>query len=165
MPRLLLTRVLPNPAGKDRTPANQVTNQQLNGEWVEFKNVHDKALDLNGLRVAHYTFTDRCQHTGEDSIKTYGDAVLAAGWSIRLHTGVGSPSIEGTIEHHYLNRRSFVWNNRCGDTAVLRWRDNLLDWACYDPQPPEGAVLNRIPNTNRFDVAHAATGTYGYRRG
>src|SRR4051794_16883111 len=38
MPELLITRAVPNPAGKDRTPANTVTNQQLNGEWIEFTN-------------------------------------------------------------------------------------------------------------------------------
>jgi len=39
MASLYIIRGLPNPAGKDRTPRHQITNEQLNGEWVEFENV------------------------------------------------------------------------------------------------------------------------------
>ena len=27
---------------------------------------------------------------------------------------------------------------------------SLVDWASYDPKPPEGIVLNRIPGTNKL---------------
>lgn len=162
MPDLLVTRALPNPAGKDRTPGHLVKNEQLNGEWIEFQNTTQKTLTIDGVSIAHHTFNAYCQNTGEDQLTTF-TGPMPSGSSIRLHTGIGEAWDEGSIRHLYLNRRNFVWNNQCGDAAVLRVKDGgLIDWAAYAPQPPEGAVLNRIPGTNRLAVGVVgATGTYG----
>ncbi len=162
MSELLIMRALPNPAAKDRTPSNQVTNEQLNGEWVEFRNETSKALDIDGVTMSHYTFTGQCQHTGENEVTRF-NGVVSPAHSIRLHTGIGTPWNEGAIRHLYLNRRNFVWNNRCADTAVLRSvRGSVIDYASYARQPPEDAVLNRVPGTHRLAaVPTTATGTYG----
>jgi hypothetical protein len=60
---------------------------------------------------------------------------------MRVHTGTGTAFVEGTVIHAFLNRGNFLWNNRCGDTAVLRAGDQLVDWAFYSPGPAEGVVL------------------------
>lgn len=150
MPDLTITRALPNPAGKDRTPANRVTNEQLNGEWLEFGNTSGKRLDINGVTLNHYTFDAQCQRTGEDVVLTFKNA-LEAGHSIRVHTGSGQVYSEGTLWHLYAGRGNFIWNNACGDTAVIRAAGGgLIDWASYDPRPAEGAVLERLPGTNKL---------------
>jgi hypothetical protein len=149
MSQIVITRAQPNPSGKDRTASHQVSNQQLNGEWVEFANTSGGRLSLDGLSLDHYTFDNACTKTGEDRA-TFFTGVLEAGQSLKVHTGAGTPFIEGPVTHVFLGRGNYLWNNRCGDTAVLRAGDTLLDWAYYNPGPAEGAVLQRVFGTNEL---------------
>lgn len=152
MPDLLITRALPNPIGKDRTPANQVTNDQLNSEWIEFRNETGGRLTIDGVRLNHTTFTDRCIPIQEALVTSF-NGQMPAGSSIRVHTGSGTPWDDGDVRHLYAGLRNYVWNNRCGDTAVLRVADGgLIDRASYERNPPEGVVLERVPNTDRLAV-------------
>jgi len=153
MSDLTITRALPNPAGKDRTPANTVTNQQLNGEWIEFANSSQRILPMDGVTLDHFTFTGTCTKTGEDRLMVF-NGLLLPGNSVRVHTGSGAPWDEGSIRHLYAERGNFAWNNRCGDAGVIRNNGGaVVDWAAYDANPPEGAVLNRLPGTNTLTVA------------
>ena len=148
MSALLVTFALPNPAGKDRS-ASGITNAQLNNEWVEFKSPGYQGVSLNGVSLFHYTFDGGCEKTGEESVTPfYG--TLAAGHSIRVHTGSGQSYQEGAVTHHYLNRGNYIWNNRCGDYVILRSGTALLDWAFYDRNPTEGRVLARVAGTNKL---------------
>ena len=72
---------------------------------------------------------------------------LEPGHSIRVHTGSGQVRSDGALWHLYAGRGNFIWNNACGDTAVLRAADGggVIDWASYDPRPGEGAVVERLP--------------------
>jgi alpha-ketoglutarate-dependent taurine dioxygenase len=150
MPDLYITKATPNPAGKDRTPLHQVSNAQLNGEWLEFKNASQKNLSLDGVHLDHNTFDAYCRKTGEAVLVTF-KGPLATGKSFCVHTGSGQEYWEGDVYHVYANHGNFVWNNRCGDTAYLRTATNgLIDWANYDPNPGEGAVLLRVPNANKL---------------
>jgi hypothetical protein len=156
MSELTITRALPNPAGKDRTPAHLVTNQQLNGEWMEFGNTSERVLQLEDVTLSDYTFDHGCQKTGEAVVMAFTGG-LRPGYSVRVHTGTGTPADEGTIRHLYAGRGDFVWNNRCGDTGVLRNnRGEVVDYAAYDPNPPDGCVLNRLLGTNKMSAASAA---------
>lgn len=153
---LTITRAVPNPTGKDRTPANQVTNHQLNSEWMEFANTGQRDLPMEGVSLSDYTFDNGCRKTGEAIVMSFSGS-LRSGQSVRVHTGTGAPSDEGTIRHLYAGRSNFVWNNRCGDTAVLRNnRNEVVDYAAYDPNPPEGVILNRLPGTHKLSGASAA---------
>jgi len=149
MPQLTITRALPNPNGKDRTPGYQVTTQQLNGEWVEFANTAGQSLNLQGLTLYHYTFDRVCSKTGEDSLTSF-TGTLNPGQSIRVHAGSGNGYWEGVVFHFFLGKGNFIWNNRCGDTVVLRAGNDLVDWATYDRNPAEGGVLLRVPGQNRL---------------
>ena len=150
MPDLYLTLALPNPTGKDRSRYGAPSNTQLNTDWVEFANMRNNTLDMSGVALCHYTFNDRCLKTGEDQLTTF-NGELSAGYSIRVHSGSGQPSWEGTVRHLYLNRANYAWNNTCGDTAVLRnAASTLVDWASYDPNPADGQILRRQQGTNRF---------------
>ena len=153
---LLVTRVLPNPAGKDRQPPFGPTNEQLNNEWLEFTNVGNGPLSLVGVVLFHYTFTAACQNTGEERLMGFQGA-LEARHSVRVHTGPGVDWVDGTLHHLYANRANFAWNNACSDTAVLRnGQGSLIDWAAYDRHPPEGVILDRVPGTNRLAVTVSA---------
>lgn len=159
MADLTVTQAVPNPVGKDRTWTAQ--NDQLNAEWVEFKNTTDKRLNIEDVGIFHQTYSSQCGYTGEDMLTTF-KGVLDAGHSVRLHTGTGNAHSEGSLHHVFLDRQNFVWNNKCGDAAVLRLRGGLIDKAEYDPNPPEG-LLVRLPGTTRLVPAGFGlrTGTHG----
>lgn len=147
---LYITQVLPNPPGRDRPPHGGPTNEQLNREWVEFTNASGRVLDMNGVQLLHFTFDRRCQKTGEDRLTTFSGE-FNPGYSLRVHSGFGEVSWEGTIRHVYVGSPSYAWNNACGDTAVLRnGAGTLVDWASYAPNPPEGKVLRRVSGTNKL---------------
>ena len=148
MTELYITKATPNPAGKDHAAGRPPTNDQLNGEWLEFKNTTQRVLSLDDIRLVHNTFNNYCTKTGEATFVNFKGGV-AAGKSIRVHSGSGQGWWEGDVYHFYADHGNFVWNNKCGDTAFLRNPANQnLDWASYAPNPGEGAVLLRVPNTN-----------------
>jgi hypothetical protein len=151
MPDLYITRATPNPAGKDRTPAHQVTNDKLNGEWLQFQNIAQKNLDITDVRLDHNTYNYYGQKTGEETVVTL-KGVLSAGKSIRVHTGSRTEGWwEGDVYHFYAGKGNFVWNNKPGDTAYIRTGSNaMVDWASYDPNPGEGEVLDRVQGTNKL---------------
>jgi hypothetical protein len=152
MPELLLTRVLPNPPGKDRT-FGRPSNDQLNAERIEFKNTTERSLSLEAVSIFHFTFDRSCVKTGEDRLTTFR-GTLNPGWTIRLHTGSGTAWDEGHLTHLYIGRANYAWNNVCGDTAALRnSHGSLVDWAAYGANPPEGVILNRVPGTNKFSAS------------
>lgn len=150
MSDLYVTFAIPNPSGKDRTPSNQVTNDQLNGEWVQFQNTTERTLSLEGVALAHVTFGPGCRPLDEDRLVTFSGS-LSASKSVRVHSGSGTGWWEGDVFHFYLGRRNFAWNNACGDRVQLRnARGQSLDWATYDSHPGEGQLLRRVAGTNRL---------------
>jgi hypothetical protein len=146
---LYVTYAHPNPVGKDRARTQPPTNAKLNEEWVQFANIGSSAVNMTGVSLHDRTFDQRCSATGERQLQTF-EGSLSVGRSVRMHTGSGSPYNEGTVRHLYLERNNYVWNNACGDEVILRRGATLLDWAGYDPNPPEGTVLRRIKGTNRL---------------
>lgn len=146
MPNLLVSFALPNPTGKDRSSSG-IPNNQLNGEWVEFKNNINQTVTLNGLALLHQTYNQSCQRTGEDSLITFNGS-LTPGQSVRVHTGRGDTIQEGNVFHLFLNRGNYVWNNRCGDSVILRVGTTIVDWAAYGNNPTEGRILTRQAGQN-----------------
>jgi hypothetical protein len=156
MSDLVLTRVLPNPRGKDRQPPFAAPNEKLVMEWVEFANAGRTAVNLQGHSLRHTTFNQSCSRTGEDELMNF-TGTLQAGHSVRVHTGSGTAWDEGTIRHLFAGRGNYAWNNVCGDVAVLRdAADGVVDWAQYDRNPPEGVILNRVTGANKFSAAWSA---------
>jgi hypothetical protein len=146
MSNLLVSYALPNPAGKDRS-ASGVSNNQLNGEWVEFKNNINQPVSLDGVSLVHQTYNQSCQRTGYDVLTPFS-GTLGVGQSIRVHTGTGQGYQEGNVIHLFLNRGNYVWNNRCGDSVILQAGNSLVDWAAYGSNPPEGRILTRAIGQN-----------------
>lgn len=147
---LYITLALPNPAGRDRTSYGPPSNVQLNHEWVEFANIGSQTSDMSGVGLFHYTFDTRCQKTGEAPLISF-TGLLGSGYSIRVHSGRGELVLEGTVWHFFRDGSNYVWNNACGDTAVLRnAAQTLVDWARYAPNPADGCILQRQQGTNNL---------------
>jgi hypothetical protein len=81
------------------------SNTSLNAEWVQIKNTAGSRRSLTG-----WTIRDASSHT-----YTFGTFSLAAGASVRVHTGSGS----NTTGNRYWRSKAYIWNNT-GDTAYLR---------------------------------------------
>ena len=82
------------------------SNASLNGEYFTLKNVSGKKLSLR-----NYTVRDKSGHTYKFTTTYY----LAAGASVRVHTGKGT----NTATNRYWGLGSYVWNNT-GDKASLK---------------------------------------------
>lgn len=144
-----VTKAHPNPQGKDKPAYQAPSNDKLNQEWVEFKNISNAAVKLDGVTLHHLTFDGSCNKTGEDQLMSF-QGELQSGYSIRAHTGSGTTYLEGTIYHLYAGRSNYAWNNACGDRATVKIAGKINDWAYYDPNPSEDVVLLRVTNTNKL---------------
>lgn len=78
--------------------------ENLNDEWIEITNQGEEDVSLED-----WTLSDAQNHT-----YTFGEFILLAGASAKVHTGTG----DDTEEDLYWNKASPVWNNG-GDTATL----------------------------------------------
>ena len=77
----------------------------LNAEWVQIKNTTSSSKTLTG-----WTLRDAASH-----VYAFGTFHLAAGASVKVHTGSGS----NTGANLYWRSTWYIWNNS-GDTATLR---------------------------------------------
>ncbi len=89
--------VQPDPKGRDE--------EHLNDEWIEITNPAGSALDLAGWSVADETTSNRF---------ALPDRSLAAGGTLRIHTGSGAD----TATDVYLDQRDPVWSNS-GETVLV----------------------------------------------
>jgi len=149
MTTLQITKIKPNPTGKDRSRAGATPASQLAGEWVDFKNTSSSPVKLDGVDLYHLAYSSGEAQGHWDQV-TRLTGMLAAGQTVRVHSGSGPASVIrpedlAGAEHHVFTNRDYVWNNRQGDSPTLfnsGLRQNI-DQASYDPHPPEGQVLIR----------------------
>jgi hypothetical protein len=149
MKTLLITRIKPNPAGKDRNRFGTATASQLAAEWVDFKNTGSAAVDLCGIELYHLAYAPGSTQGRWDKIIDF-NGILQVGRTVRVHSGSGPESVirpedRAGADHHLFTGRNYVWNNREGDCPTLfdPMLNQNVDQASYDPYPPEGQVLVR----------------------
>jgi competence protein ComEC len=92
--------------------ARGVEDENLNDEYVVFRNAGDRPIDLSG-----WTVSDEADHT----YAFPEGATLAPGETLTLHTGAGR---DGDGDY-YWNAERPVWNN-AGDTVFVRDADGSL---------------------------------------
>ena len=93
-----------------------------NGEWIEFSNVGDVAVDLEG-----YLVRDAGRH-----VYTFTETLLPPGARLYLYSGRGSAS-EDPLERYWGLSGEAVWDNT-GDSAYLQTPDGaLVDCFVYVP--------------------------------
>jgi len=145
---LQITRIKPNPAGKDRNRQGQTQAAQLAAEWVDFKNDGTTPFNCLQLELWH-----RAHHAGQaptwEKIMSF-KGTLQPGKTVRVHSGSGPESAirdedRRGADFHLFTDKNYVWNNKEGDTPALYNPTTkvTLDSASYDPNPPEGEVLVR----------------------
>lgn len=149
---LQVLRLKPNPRGKDRARWQAPTPTQLAGEWVDVKNVGADSVDVSKIALYHRAYpAGGGEAKWAEVCKLAG--TLPAGKILRVHSGRprdGSVRSEEDTQGHdyymFTGTDSYVWNNREGDSALL-WEPagegRTIDFAGYDPNPPEGVVLVR----------------------
>ncbi|MCI0709211.1 MAG: lamin tail domain-containing protein [Chloroflexi bacterium] len=81
-------------------------DENLNGEWVEFRNDSEETVNLRG-----FTLRD----TSSTNLYVFGSVNLPAGSTLRIYSGCGQDT---ATEVYWCNDTS-IWNNS-GDTATLR---------------------------------------------
>lgn len=81
------------------------SNTSLNAEWFTVRNTGTHRINLSG-----WTVRDPSNH-----VYRFGTFYLAAGASVRVHTGSGS----NTATNRYWGSGNYVWNNT-GDKATMR---------------------------------------------
>lgn len=151
MKTLQISRLKPNPSGKDKDRFGYAPAAQLGAEWVDIRNSGSAAVQLDGVKLFHVAFTNGSPSHWEEIMTFKG--TLDAGAVLRVHAGKGPESalrpedLHGARHHLFTNRDRYVWNNAEGDTARLTEPSNNgdleTDKASYDPYPPEGVVLVR----------------------
>lgn len=149
MKTLQITRIKPNPTGKDKTPTGGASAAQLAAEWVDFKNTGSAPVNLSGVDLYHVAYAAGSNEGRWEKIIDF-TGMLPAGQTVRVHSGSGPDSAiraedRAGADHHVFTGRSYVWNNRQGDKPTLfePAQKQNIDQATYDPYPPEGQVLAR----------------------
>jgi len=82
------------------------TNTSLNGEWIQLKNNCSTRKSLTSWKIV-----DAANH-----IYKFGTYYLAAGSSVRIHTGKGT----NTATNRYWGSGAYIWNNTGAEKALLR---------------------------------------------
>jgi hypothetical protein len=161
---LQITRIKPNPTGKDRNRYGQASAAQLAAEWVDFQNNGTGGVDLSPVELWHLAYHQGQNPTWE-KIMTFS-GTLQPGKTVRVHSGSGPESVlrdedRRGADHHLFTGNNYVWNNKEGDTPALfnRVSKVTIDSASYDPNPPEGEVLVRSGSK----LVPARTPSYSYR--
>ena len=145
---LQITRIKPDPAGKDRNRYGQTSSSQLAAEWVDVRNDGATAVNLAPIELWHRAYHHGQNPTWERATTFTG--TLQPGKTVRVHSGSGPDSVirdedRHGADHHVFTRKDYIWNNKEGDTPALynRTTQTTIDSASYDPHPPQGEVLIR----------------------
>lgn len=147
---LLIIKAKPNPAGKDRIGTTFTPAAQLAGEWVDFKNMGYRAIDLAGVEMYHWAYLTPT--TGEWKLVTNFHGVLQPGQVIRVHSGNPIPlyqmhSVDQVgANFHLFSGKNYIWNNSKKDFPRLWYKptSQWLDQTEYSAYPGEGRILNRV---------------------
>ena len=161
---ITVSRIKPNPTGKDRTRYGGASAAQLGAEWVDIKNTSAGGVNLAGIALWHIAYSGG-QAQAQRVVDLTG--VLGAGQTLRIHSGQTRPlnvlfqeDLVGADFHGFTGNDNYTWNNDLPDCpGLVRTSQNAyVDRACYDANPPEGAILVRAGD--RLVVASRAASTW-----
>lgn len=150
MANLLITKAKPNPAGKDRIGRTLTPAIQLAAEWVDFQNISNISVKLDGTSLYHWAYT--LGTNGEWKLVTNLSGILKSGEIVRVHSGNPIPIWQMRQEdqiganYHIFSNQNYVWNNDKADFPSL-WYVPTRQWVdqtSYDAYPMEGKILQRI---------------------
>ncbi|MFB3777136.1 MAG: hypothetical protein ACE141_05970 [Bryobacteraceae bacterium] len=122
------------------------------GDWVDVRNQTESNARTNGLCLYHLEYPSPGGEPEYRFVVTLPDCVLKPGEVLRLHSGprrdlsaLFSEDRSGADWHAFTGGEIRLWNRHRGDTAVLYAvaTKETTDSVSYDPDPPEGIVLER----------------------
>jgi hypothetical protein len=152
MKTIRITKLKPNPVGKDRPAVGPLNPSQLAAEWVDIHNFGTSTVNLLGVELNNKAYGPAHPQGTWKSVLNLPHLLLAPGCTLRVHAGqnrglgaIRAEDLSGAEHHAFTGRDQYVWNNRQGDTAGL-WEQQPMTWidlASYDRNPPEGVVLVR----------------------
>lgn len=149
MTNLQISKIKPNPSGKDRNFSGLTSASQLAGEWVDIKNVGSLPVKLEGVDLYHLAYAPGATQGRWAKIAGFKGQLLA-GHVLRVHSGPGPesairPEDRDGAQFHCFTNLDYVWNNHQSDSPTLLDSElnQIIDQASYDPFPPEGDVLIR----------------------
>lgn len=150
MKTLRITKIKPNPAGKDKNRGGYASEAQLAGEWVDVTNNGTGGVELSGVTQYHKAYKSNGD-TEWELVCSLPSLTLGRSEVLRVHTGKGPLSavkpqdLAGATRHHFTGHDHYVWNNDRSDTPMLWFAKDkeTIDKATYDANPPEGVALVR----------------------
>jgi len=148
---LLIIKAKPNPLGKDRTAYGFVPAIQLAAEWVDFQNVVQNSINLNGVQLYHWAYTNG-KNEWQLAIELSGP--LKPGEIVRIHSGGQIPLEQMRYEdrvgvnYHLFTGKNYIWNNKQKDHPSLWYKptQQWIDQTEYEAYPIEGKILQRYGN-------------------
>jgi hypothetical protein len=139
------------PTETDRTPYGSESHRKP-GEWIDVRNDGSANARTSGLCLYHLEYPNPDVEPEYRFVVTLPECSLKPGGILRVHSGprrelsaLHEEDRNGADWHAFTAGEARVWNHLQGDTAVLyalATRDTT-DSASYDPNPPEGVVLER----------------------
>ena len=139
------------PAGADRSQYG-IPPSRKQGDWVDVRNEGAASVRTNGLCLYHLEYPSPGGAPEYRFVVTLPECSLKPGEVLRLHCGprrdVSALYVEdrsGADWHAFTGGEACLWNRLEGDTAVLYEvaKKETIDSVSYDPDPPEGIVLQR----------------------
>src|SRR4051812_41561612 len=123
MSNLQITKIKPNPSGKDRSRTGSTAASQLAGEWVDIKNVSTSPVKMDGVDLYYLAYAPGAAQGQWDKVTGF-TGVLPVGYTMRVHSGSGPENVirqedRAGAEYHVFTHRDYVWNNRQGDSPTL----------------------------------------------
>src|SRR3954470_7138641 len=88
MKTLRITKIKPNPAGKDKTPKGYASETQLAGEWVDITNNGTVGVELSVINLCHKAYKANGEFMWE-VVCPLPTLTLGLGQVLRVHTGKG----------------------------------------------------------------------------
>lgn len=147
--KLKIVQIKPNPIGKDRS-RKSIFPYQVVGEWVDIRNDSGGSVFISPVELYHQAYDQSGK--ANTTLVTGFKGNLPAGQTMRVHSGkerqLSFEDQSGVNIHVFLGRDQYIWNNDKADRPALldTHEKTWIDWADYDPWPPEGAILVRGGN-------------------
>jgi len=148
IPDLIVEAAMVNPDGKSNRMLGSVPNDLLNTEWVQLRNLTDRAILLNGLELQHLVYSGAGAGKLTRVFQMQGQ--LPPNRRLRIHSGHGHPSFEKKrLTYHVFvnpNDNGFKYQIVKNDTiAIVLPNGSVVDQGHYQVPVEEGVKLVRVP--------------------
>lgn len=154
-----MTKIKPNPAGKDRGAEGDIDGVLLAGEWIDVKNESYQSISLNSISLQHKVYPSNFIQEWQD-LFNFSGITIGPNETIRIHSGGYNGNLSNLnlidtdgADRHFFTGNYYAWNNTGDEARILTNQTNYylsnfqeIDSAKYIGPVREGARLHRIGN-------------------